>query len=100
MTVTVRAIYEGGVLRPDQPLLLKEGDAVDLTIAPAAAPQLSEEELIRRIKATKSYEELFDVLEMLPPEDPNDEYDIVKALDENLRWSGERPILPREGDRP
>ena len=28
----------------------------------------------------------------------DDAYDIIKALDDNRRWSGERPILPREGD--
>jgi predicted DNA-binding antitoxin AbrB/MazE fold protein len=42
MTITVRAIYESGVLRPIEPLKLPEGEAVDVTIATtqAAAPSV------------------------------------------------------------
>jgi predicted DNA-binding antitoxin AbrB/MazE fold protein len=99
MTMTVRAVYEGGVLRPAQPLAIAEGQTVDLTITPATvAPQLSEEEIICRIKAAKSYSELFEVTKLLPPDDGG--YDILKALDDNRRWSGERPLLPAEGDQP
>jgi predicted DNA-binding antitoxin AbrB/MazE fold protein len=34
MTVTVEAIYENGVLKPKQPLELKEGTEVRLAISP------------------------------------------------------------------
>src|SRR5206468_709598 len=36
MTLTVEAIYENGVLRPTQPLLLKEHAQVRVTIRPAS----------------------------------------------------------------
>jgi predicted DNA-binding antitoxin AbrB/MazE fold protein len=97
MTMTVRAVYEGGVLRPAQPLQLKEGEAVDVTIESVpAAPQLSDEELIRRIGACQSYSEWKDLMDQQPLDDGS--YDIITALDENRRWSGERPLIPREGD--
>jgi predicted DNA-binding antitoxin AbrB/MazE fold protein len=96
MTITVRATYEGGMLRPAQPLQLAEGESVDLTIAPVPSAPISDEEFLRRIAATKTYSEMLKVMDLLPPDDGS--YDIIKALDENRRWSGERPILPREGD--
>lgn len=37
MTMTVQAIYIGGVLRPMQPLALAEGDTVEITIASSMA---------------------------------------------------------------
>src|SRR5687767_5637747 len=92
----IQAIYEGGILRPLTPLALAEGATVDLTIAPtpaaAATPSLTEDEILCRIKACKSVHELIEVTKLLPPDDGG--YDIVKALDENRRWSGERPLLP------
>ena len=33
MTITVQAVYTGGVLRPAQPLALAEGESVEVTIA-------------------------------------------------------------------
>ena len=73
MTITVRAIYENGVLRPVEPLSLPEGEAVDLTIAttqPAApllrAPTPDEEDYSRRIKAAKSLDELYAVMATAP----------------------------------
>jgi predicted DNA-binding antitoxin AbrB/MazE fold protein len=98
MSITIQAVYEGGVLRPVQPLPLAEGQTVEVTVAPSGShplPQLSEEELIRRIKACKTVQELVEVTKLLPPDDG--EYDILKALDENRRWSGERPLFPDEG---
>jgi len=96
MTMTVRAVYLGGVLRPLQPLALTEGETVEVTVAPA--PPVSEEEIIRRIQACQTYREWLEVTKLLPPDDGG--YDIVKALDENRRWSGERPPLPDEGRQP
>jgi predicted DNA-binding antitoxin AbrB/MazE fold protein len=94
MTMTVRATYEGGVLRPAQPLALKEGEAVDLTIAPTPpAPQLSEEELLQKIKDAKTYSEWLKVTESFPEDDGS--YDILEALDRNRRDAGEQPLLRR-----
>ena len=36
MTLTVEAIYENGVLKPKQPLVLDEGTEVRLTVTPVA----------------------------------------------------------------
>jgi predicted DNA-binding antitoxin AbrB/MazE fold protein len=95
MTSTVRAVYTDGVLRPVQPLALAEGETVEVTVASTAtAPPLSEEEIIPRIDACLTLEEWLEVTKLLPPDDGG--YDIVKALDENRRWSGERPLLPDE----
>lgn len=99
MTMTIRAVYTGGVLRPVQPLALAEGETVEVTVGPASTgprnTPVSEEEIIRRIQACTTYHEWLEVTRLLPPDDGG--YDIVKALDENRRWSGERPLLPDEG---
>jgi predicted DNA-binding antitoxin AbrB/MazE fold protein len=93
--MTVEAVYAQGVLRPLQPLNLKEGETVKLTVTPATLPcLLSEEEIVRRIRDCKTFQEWLEVTKSLPAADGG--YDIVKALDENRRWSGERPILAGE----
>jgi predicted DNA-binding antitoxin AbrB/MazE fold protein len=101
MMTTVRAVYTGGVLRPAQPLPLAEGAIVELTVAPVglaptSAPA-SEEDVIRRVQEAKTYHEWLEVTKSLPPDDGG--YDIIRALDENRRWSGDRPLLPTEGRR-
>jgi predicted DNA-binding antitoxin AbrB/MazE fold protein len=102
MTMTIRAVYIGGVLRPVQPLTLAEGDTVEITVTPAAtAPTsipVSEDEIIRRIQASKTYQEWLEVTKLLPADDGG--YNIVKALDENRRWSGERALLADESTQP
>jgi predicted DNA-binding antitoxin AbrB/MazE fold protein len=98
MTMTVQAVYTSGVLRPVQPLLLKEGETVQVTITPSAAPpppSVPEDEIIRRIQACNTYREWLEVTKLFPADDGG--YDILKALDENRRWSGDRPLLPDEG---
>jgi predicted DNA-binding antitoxin AbrB/MazE fold protein len=100
MTMTVRAVYEGGVLRPVEPLVLEEGEAVDVTIAtPPSDPPPSEEEILQKIDASKNLRELFEIMDSLPP-DVDEDYDIVKALDENRRWSSGQSPHPRDGDAP
>jgi len=88
MTMTVRAVYEGGVLRPIEPLALLEGETVDVTITqteplgpPLRAPTPTEEDYARRISAAKSLEEMFAAMAMAP-RSSEDEYDIVKAINE------------------
>ena len=98
MAKTIQAIFTGGVLRPIQPLPLLEGQTVEVTIAPGTAAAMPEEEIIRRIQACKSYQEWLEVTKLLPAHD--DEYDIVKALDENRRWSGDGPLLPARSETP
>src|SRR5438874_12306331 len=102
MTTTLRAVYTGGVLRPEQPLSLPDGQVVEVTISAAnAAPApsaMSEDEIIRQIEACKSYHDWFELTKLFPADDGG--YDIVKALDDNRRWSGELPLLPDEDNRP
>lgn len=95
MAITTQAVYSGGVLRPVRPLALMEGATVEVTIAQPPNSATNEDEIIRRIQACKTYREWLEVTRSLPADDGG--YDIVKALDENRRWSGDRPILPDEG---
>ena len=96
MTMTVRAVYSGGVLRPIRPLPLAEGESVEVTVVttkPAAQP-LSEDEIVRRLKAAKTIAEWVAATKLLPPDDGY--YDIVRALNENRIWSGEHPLIPEQ----
>ena len=98
---TIRAVYTGGVLHPCQPLALAEGETVDVFVAPATAlpqPTSEDEEIICRIQACKTYREWLEVTKLLPSDDGG--YDIIKALEENRRWSGEIPLTPDEGGQP
>lgn len=58
MAITVEAVYEGGVLRPVQPLPLKDGDKISITVEPALTwaertagilPWTGDPEILRRI---------------------------------------------------
>jgi predicted DNA-binding antitoxin AbrB/MazE fold protein len=98
MAMTIRAVYVGGMLQPVQPLELAEGETVELTVTPIPSVPVPEEEIIRRIQASKTYGEWLEVTKLLPADDGG--YDIVKALDENRRWSGERPLLPDKSSQP
>lgn len=88
MTTTVRAVYQNGVLHPERPLPLAEGTAVDIAVTPAE----DEDELTRRLRSARTFEEWLEVTRLLPPDDGG--YDIVAALNENRIWSGEHPLLP------
>jgi predicted DNA-binding antitoxin AbrB/MazE fold protein len=86
MAMTVRATYVGGVLRPDAPLALAEGESIDLTITPTRAatpPPPSDDEIVRRIQACKSSDEWLELTKSLPADDGG--YDIVNALNDNRR---------------
>ena len=91
---TVKAIYENGVLRPAERLPFPEGAAVEVTVSPASpeAPPVDEQEVIRRMRAAKSLQELFAAYESLPP--PADGYDLCKALNHNRKATGERLLYP------
>ncbi|MBI1915370.1 MAG: antitoxin family protein [Planctomycetes bacterium] len=101
MTLTIRAVYEGGVLRPLEPLTLPEGETVDVTIAkanpggsPLRAPTPEEEDYARRIKAAKSLDEMFAVMETAPPS-PDYPDDIVNRLNESRQLTGFRMPDPK-----
>jgi predicted DNA-binding antitoxin AbrB/MazE fold protein len=93
MTTTVRAVYENGVLRPDRPLPLAEGQAVDVTVA--APDDGRDDELTGRLRAAQTIDEWVEATKLLPADDGG--YDIVAALNENRVWSGERPLAPADG---
>jgi predicted DNA-binding antitoxin AbrB/MazE fold protein len=103
LTITVRAIYEYGVLRPIEPLSLPEGEAVDVIIATqkAAAPTLrpatpAEKDYSQRIKAAQSLEEIFAVMVTAPG--LPDGYDLSQALNANRRATGERAPFSASDD--
>src|SRR5579871_4445155 len=93
MTVTTAAVYENGVLRPVQPLALKEGETVQLTVT-TPAPRPNDDEIIAMIKAAKSPEELFAILNTYPT--AGDGYDLCEALEENRRLDGDLPLFGPE----
>ena len=107
MTLTIRAVFEGGVLRPIKPLALSEGETVDVTIsltrspAPSIrAPTPAEEEYARRVKAARSLEEMYAVMATAPPLPEG--YDLSRALNANRNATGERPLFSDadDGGRP
>jgi predicted DNA-binding antitoxin AbrB/MazE fold protein len=102
MTTTVRAVYQNGVLRPERPLPLAEGETVVVTVANAnpVTPPVDEDEVLRRMDSAGSLQELFALYESLPS--PADGYDLCEALNANRRAAGEPPVYPEleRGTRP
>lgn len=94
MTISIRAVYEGGVLRPIQALPLQNGEVVDVTIMKStiATQPISEEEITMRLKNAPTIAEWVDATRCLPPDEGG--YDILGVLNENRLRSGERPIIP------
>jgi predicted DNA-binding antitoxin AbrB/MazE fold protein len=99
MKITVRAVYENGVLRPVEPLTLPEGETVAVTIdatGPARSamqpPSPEEEDYARRLEAARSLDEMFAVMANAPglPEG----YDLRAALNANRKATGERLVFP------
>jgi predicted DNA-binding antitoxin AbrB/MazE fold protein len=104
MTITIRAVYQGGVLRPAEPLRLAEGEAVEVTItrpsSPRQAPTPAEDAYAQRIRAARSLEEMYAIMATASPLPEG--YDLSQALDANRKGTGERPLFgePAEGDTP
>ncbi len=98
MTTTIDAYYEGGVFHPKEPLKLPEGTAVRLTVEPVPDAELTEEQVIRRMKAAKSVKELFEAYDLgAKPDD----FDLIAAMNETRRLEGRPPLSIescREGD--
>jgi hypothetical protein len=94
MTMTIPAVFSNGVFTPTQPPALAEGTPVSLTYDVKAPPPAdspakppTDEELIARIKAAKTLQELFATREGLSTEDGD--YDIERRLSENRKFSGD-----------
>ena len=101
MTQTVTATYSGGVLRPATPLPLAEGETVQVTISRPATPlppPQTIEEAVRRIREAKTLEEMFAAFNESAALEPDDGYDLRKALNENRRLAGDVRMLYPEDD--
>jgi predicted DNA-binding antitoxin AbrB/MazE fold protein len=92
---TVLAVYEGGLLRPLEPLALSEGQAVQLMVntcppfLPLRPPTPEEEAYDRRLKAAPTLEAMFAVMATAPPT-PDDGYDVLQQINESRRLTGFR----------
>lgn len=100
MTTIIRAVYEGGVLRPTRPIALSEGEMVDVVITqmqspgpPLRAPTPAEEFYAQRISAAKSLTEMFAVM-ATAPKSPDDEFDIVNEINQSRQLTGFRMTDP------
>jgi predicted DNA-binding antitoxin AbrB/MazE fold protein len=94
MTMTTLAVYENGVLRPAGPLPLAEGETVELTVTRPRVGQEppTAEDADRRIREATTLREWITAADAAPDED--DDYDLLEALNENRRATGERLLFP------
>jgi predicted DNA-binding antitoxin AbrB/MazE fold protein len=100
MTMTVRAVFEGGVLRPIEPIALIEGETVDVVITQMKPPvpqlrepTLEERDYALRINSAKSLKEMFAVM-ATAPSSPEADFDIVKEINDSRRLTGFRVLDP------
>lgn len=100
---TFRAVYEGGVLRPMEPLTLAEGQVVvvrvvpEITFLPPLPPPTAEElAYVERLKNAKSVDEMFAIMNTAPPMPEG--YDLCEALNANRAAEG-RPLLYPTADK-
>lgn len=94
--MTIRAIFEHGVLRPIAPLALEEGESVQVTIHQVNGKlrdHVNEDEITRRLREASTIQEWLAVTQLLPADDGG--YDIVEALNENRLQTGERPFIAK-----
>jgi predicted DNA-binding antitoxin AbrB/MazE fold protein len=100
--ISVMAVYENGVFKPREPLKLPEGQMVQLAVYPQKPlvplrPRTPEEEdFERRIKAAKTWEEIFAVIDTAPQSTEGS--DLLRALNENRKANGERLLYPELED--
>jgi len=94
--MTFTAIYEGGVLHPKEPLPFQEGTLIEFTaVKSQETPILSADEAILRIEQAKTVEEWAAAANAQTDDD--DDYDLLKALDENRRMTGDvRMLFPNK----
>jgi predicted DNA-binding antitoxin AbrB/MazE fold protein len=91
---TVNAVYRGGVLCPAEPLPLAEGAEVRVTVEPAVASPFDRAAWENRIRSAKTIQEWMDAANALPP--TGDGHDLIAALNENRKMTGEQPISSRD----
>lgn len=90
------AVYQNGLLKLQGPIQgIADGDRVEVAVVRLAPiDRNSPEEVARRERLEKEHQER---LAALPP-DPDDNYDILEALNANRLAEGARPLIPpKEG---
>jgi predicted DNA-binding antitoxin AbrB/MazE fold protein len=100
MITNIRAIYEGGVLRPIDAIFLAEGEAVNVAITQFDQPEspvrhttTEEADYARRIRESKSLQEMFTVMASAPTSNV-EMIDIVNELNQSRRLTGFRQPDP------
>ena len=99
MATTVLAVYRNGVLRPVQPLGLAEGETVQTTVARTDPRPTGPdpEEVAERIRAARNLEEWIQAANA--PSADEDSYDLLQALEDNRKLSGDRrPLFSGRGN--
>ena len=81
------------MLRPHRPLILKDGEVVQLTVSPPP-PRPSDAEIVALIKAAKTVEEVFAIMNAYDTAPPG--YDFCEALNANRVRDGADPVFPPE----
>ena len=95
---SVTAVYENGMLRPKQPLDLAEGEEVQVAVyprrpaLPPRPPTPEEENYVRRLSAARTIDELHEIMLTAPQTD--EDYNLIRALNDNRRATGERLLFP------
>jgi predicted DNA-binding antitoxin AbrB/MazE fold protein len=95
--IRITAVYENGVLKPEGGRVpnLIEGDRVEAVLvrfAPIDAD--APEEVARRERAVKGFEDRVRQLESQAPEEDGDGYDVLEAMNATRLRQGERPLIP------
>jgi predicted DNA-binding antitoxin AbrB/MazE fold protein len=101
MPTKVRAVYSGGVLRPEQPLPFAEGETVEVVVSkPTGLEGLSPEHAaaVQRVAEANTIQEWIAASEELTKFEPDDGYDVVEEMDKYRRETGQAPLIPRPGD--
>src|SRR5438067_4789374 len=93
MTTHVTAIYENGVLRPTQPLPLKDGDPIDFTVVFPPGPGASDD-VQQRILRAKTFDEWIAAADEAAKHEPAQGYELLEALNETRGQAGERLLFP------
>jgi hypothetical protein len=86
----------GKAAEPPRMQATSEGESLEIPKIATPVERLTDEEAARRIESAKSLEEAFEILRAAPPW--SDDYDILKALEDNRRWSAGFPTLPEASE--
>jgi predicted DNA-binding antitoxin AbrB/MazE fold protein len=95
MTQRITAIFENGLLRPTKPLPLRNGDRVVITVETPGPAAAGTEDAIQRIRDAKTFDEWIAAAAAAADLEPDDGYDLEKALNDNRRAAGiDRMLYP------